>query len=43
MLEKNAIFAQTRSFRDLIDVSKSVLIRLQEKRGLALAQDWNDF
>ena len=43
MLEKNAIFAQTRSFRDLIDVSKSVLIRLQEKRGFALAQEWNDF
>ena len=43
MLEKNAIFAQTRSFRDLIDVSKSVLIRLQEKRGFALAREWNNF
>ena len=42
ILEKNAIFAQTRSFRDLIDVSKSVLIRLQEKRGFALAQEWNE-
>ncbi len=42
-LEASGIFAQTRSFRDEVDVTRSALIRLQTKRGLALSQEWKNF
>ena len=39
-LEKNGIYAQTRSFRDVIDVNRSAIQRLKTTRGFALTYSW---
>ncbi|MGD9678742.1 MAG: hypothetical protein AB7V16_10415 [Vulcanibacillus sp.] len=39
-LEKNGVYAQTRSFRDIVDVNNSALQRLKKNRGPQLQFDW---
>lgn len=40
-LEKNGIYAQSRSFKDIIDVNRSAMQRLKATRGFMLAYSWN--
>lgn len=42
-LEKHGVYAQTRSFKDMVDVNKSALQRLDSSRGFQLKQEWDDF
>lgn len=41
-LENNGVYAQGRSFEDVIDVNKSALQRLDKNRGLQLQLDWKN-
>lgn len=40
LLEKNGVFAQARSFKEVVDVNRSALQRLQKTRGFALKYSW---
>lgn len=40
-LEKNGVYAQARSFKDIVDVNRSALQRLQKTRGFMLEHSWN--
>lgn len=39
-LEDNGIYAQARSFKDIVDVNKSALQRIQKTRGFLLEHSW---
>ncbi|TCL36256.1 hypothetical protein EV210_109206 [Anaerospora hongkongensis] len=39
-LEKNGVYAQARSFKDIVDVNRSALQRLQKTRGFMLEHSW---
>ena len=41
-LEKKGIFAQTRSFRDIIDVNRAAMQVLDNTRGFALEMSWDN-
>lgn len=41
-MEKNGVYAQARSFKDMVDVNRSALQRLQKNRGFQLQQEWNN-
>lgn len=41
-LEDNGIYAQSRCFRDIIDVNRSTIQRLQKTRGFLLKYSWNE-
>ena len=40
-LEKNAIFAQARSFKNFIDVTRAAITQLDRSHGFALKMSWN--
>jgi len=40
-LEKKGIFAQTRSFRDIVDVNRAAIQILDVSRGFSLSMSWN--
>ena len=40
-LEKNAIFAQARSFKNFIDVNRAAITQLDRSHGFALKMSWN--
>lgn len=42
-MEKNGVFAQARSFKDIVDVNRAALQRLDNVRGFQLKQDWKKF
>lgn len=42
-MEKNGIYAQARSFKDMVDVNRSALQRLDKNRGFQLQQEWKKF
>lgn len=39
-MERNAVYAQTRSFKDIVDVNRAALQRLDGIRGFSLDMDW---
>jgi hypothetical protein len=39
-LEKKGIFAQTRSFRDIVDINRAAIQLLDNSRGFALSMSW---
>jgi hypothetical protein len=39
-LEKNGVYAQSRSFKDIVDVNRSAIQRLQKTRGFLLKYSW---
>jgi hypothetical protein len=39
-LEKAGMFAQTRSFRDLIDVNRAAVQKLDQSMGFSLKMSW---
>lgn len=39
-LEKGGVFAQTRSFRDVIDVNRAAIAKLNKTRGFSLNMSW---
>lgn len=41
-LEKHGVYAQARSFKDMVDVNKSALQRLNANRGFQLKQEWKN-
>lgn len=41
-LEKNGVYAQARSFKDLVDINKSALQRLDKNRGFHLRREWDN-
>lgn len=41
-LEKNGVYAQARSFKDIVDVNKSAIQRLQKTRGFLLEYSWGN-
>lgn len=41
-LEKNGVYAQARSFKDMVDVNKSALQRLEMNRGFQLRNEWKN-
>jgi len=41
-LEKNGVYAQARNFKDIVDVNRSALQRLQKTRGFMLEHSWNE-
>ena len=41
-LEKGGIYAQTRSFRDILDINRSAIKRLDKSRGFALGMSWDE-
>ncbi|KUO60315.1 MAG: hypothetical protein APF84_04265 [Gracilibacter sp. BRH_c7a] len=41
-LEKNGVYAQSRSFKDIIDVNRSAIQRLQKTRGFSLKLAWQE-
>lgn len=41
-MEKNGVYAQTRSFKDMVDVNQSALQRLEKNRGFQLKQEWSN-
>jgi hypothetical protein len=41
LLEKNGVYAQMRNFKDIVDVNKSAIQRLQKTRGFLLEHSWN--
>jgi len=41
-MEEHGVYAQTRSFRDMVEVNKSALQRLNTVRGFQLAQEWKN-
>lgn len=40
-LEKNGVYAQARNFKDIVDVNRSAIQRLQKTRGFLLEYSWN--
>lgn len=40
-MENNGVYAQARSFKDMVDVNRSALQRLEKNRGFQLKQEWN--
>ena len=40
-LEKGGVFAQQRSFRDVIDVNRAAISKLDKSQGFGLAMSWN--
>jgi hypothetical protein len=40
-LEKNGVYAQSRSFKDVVDVNRSAIQRLQKTRGFLLQYSWD--
>ncbi len=40
-LEDNGIYAQARNFKDIVDVNKSAIQRLEKTRGFLLDYSWN--
>ncbi len=41
-LESNGIYAQTRSFKDIVDVNKSAIQRLNKNLGFQLSREWSN-
>lgn len=41
-MEKHGVYAQARSFKDMVDVNRSALQRLNTIRGFQLKQEWNN-
>lgn len=41
-MESNGVYAQTRSFKDMVDVNRSALQRLDKNRGFQLQQEWKN-
>lgn len=41
-MEKHGVYAQTRSFKDIVDVNRAALQRLDKIRGFQLKQEWKD-
>ena len=41
-MEKQGVYAQTRSFKDMVDVNRSALQRLDAIRGFQLKQEWSN-
>lgn len=41
-MEKNGVYAQARSFKDMVDVNRSALQRLNKNRGFQLQQEWRN-
>ncbi|MCE5286080.1 MAG: hypothetical protein LLG02_09580 [Pelosinus sp.] len=41
-LEDNGVYAQARNFKDIVDVNKSALQRLQKTRGFMLEHSWSE-
>jgi len=41
-MEKNGVYAQARSFREMVDVNRSALQRLEKNRGFQLQKEWNN-
>lgn len=41
-LEENGVYAQTRSFKDIIDVNRSAIQRIQKTRGFMIKHSWKD-
>lgn len=41
-MEKHGVYAQTRSFKDMVDVNRSALQRLSVIRGFQLKQEWSN-
>lgn len=39
-LEKNGVYAQARNFKDIVDVNRSAIQRLQKTRGFLLEYSW---
>lgn len=39
-MEKNGVYAQARSFKDMVDVNQAALQRLEKNRGFQLEQEW---
>lgn len=42
-MERNGVYAQARSFKDMVDVNRSALQRLNKNRGFQLQQEWRSF
>lgn len=42
-MENNGVYAQARSFKDMVDVNKSALQQLDKNRGFQLQQEWKNF
>lgn len=42
-LEKHGVYAQTRSFKDIVDVNRAALQRLDAVRGFQLNMEWKNF
>lgn len=40
-LEKNGVYAQSRSFKDVVDVNRSAIQRLQKTRGFLMQYSWD--
>lgn len=40
-LEKNGVYAQSRSFKDVVDVNRSAIQRIQKTRGFPLQYSWD--
>ena len=41
-LEENDVYAQARSFKDIVDENRSAIQRIQKTRGLMLKRFWRD-
>ncbi|MBI0578616.1 hypothetical protein IEC97_14715 [Neobacillus cucumis] len=41
-LERNGVYAQARSFKEVVDVNRSAIQRLQKTRGFLLEYSWNN-
>lgn len=41
-MEKQGVYAQTRSFKDMVDVNRSALQRLNTIRGFQIKQEWSN-
>ncbi len=41
-MEKNGVYAQARSFKDMVDINRSALQRLEKNRGFQLMQEWKN-
>lgn len=41
-MESHGVYAQARSFKDMVDVNRSALSRLQRNRGFQLQQEWTN-
>lgn len=41
-MERNGVYAQARSFKDMVDVNKSALQRLEINRGFQLQREWSN-